>query len=124
MAIGDKIIDLPSQVTAILGTVMPASDGRLFGKHSLNWAWNKVRLMAECSDLTIHDVRRTWMSVADDNGFTLAQIGKMVGHANVQTTSGYVQLFAALKGRTMAQTMGDTMQALMKQGGTNVGSAV
>lgn len=110
--IGDKTIHLPVQVTEALNALTSKGDGYLFGKHNLNWVWNKVRKAAGCPDLTIHDVRRTYLSIAVHIGIDLTQVGKLVGHTNVETTNGYAWLLEENK-RRLSQTIADGVGRLM-----------
>ena len=51
-----------------------------------------MRAEAKCPDLRLHDLRRTFASVALSAGYTLAQVGELLGHASPQTTAGYAYL--------------------------------
>ena len=51
--------------------------------------WELVRKEAGCPDLRLHDLRRTFASTALGLGYTLAQIGELLGHASPATTAGY-----------------------------------
>jgi site-specific recombinase XerD len=111
---GAKTIHLPEQVTNILDTVpVYDPDGPLFGKHNLNWVWGKVRTAAGCSDLTIHDVRRTYLSIGLDLGMSLDKLGKLVGHASQQTTHGYAWMLEERR-KAETQMIADQVQRLME----------
>jgi integrase len=65
--------------------------GRLPGQHltDLQRPWRRIRSRAGLPDLRIHDLRHNFASHAVMNGEGLAVIGKLLGHAQVQTTARY-----------------------------------
>jgi integrase len=56
---------------------------------NLNTAWNRIRVRARISDVRIHDLRHSFASVGAGAGMSLWQIGKVLGHADSQTTNRY-----------------------------------
>lgn len=54
--------------------------------------WDKVREKAGLPDVRLHDLRHTFASHAAMNKETLPMIGRLLGHANVQTTARYAHL--------------------------------
>jgi len=54
--------------------------------------WNAVREKSGLTDVRLHDLRHTFASHAAINKETLPMIGRLLGHANVQTTARYAHL--------------------------------
>src|SRR5262249_52984776 len=54
--------------------------------------WRRIRAKADLPDLRIHDLRHSFASVAAGEGESLAIIGKLLGHSQVQTTARYAHL--------------------------------
>ena len=51
--------------------------------------------MAGIEDVRIHDLRHSFASFAVSKGMSLAVIGRLLGHTQVQTTARYAHLMAA-----------------------------
>ncbi|MBL4718761.1 MAG: tyrosine-type recombinase/integrase, partial [Erythrobacter sp.] len=78
----------------------------------VNGFWRRLRDEAGLPGVRIHDLRHTFASHAAMNKETLPMIGRLLGHANVQTTARY----AHLDDRHLleaAQQIGDAVGALM-----------
>lgn len=78
----------------------------------VNGFWRRLRDEAGLPGVRIHDLRHTFASHAAMNKETLPMIGRLLGHANVQTTTRYAHLddghlFEAV------QQIGDTVNALL-----------
>ena len=58
----------------------------------VNGFWRRLRDEAELPGVRIHDLRHTFASHAAMNKETLPMIGRLLGHANVQTTARYAHL--------------------------------
>lgn len=56
--------------------------------------WRRLREKAALSDLRIHDLRHSFASLAVSSGQSLAMIGKLLGHTQVQTTARYAHLMS------------------------------
>lgn len=54
--------------------------------------WRRIRGKADLPDLRIHDLRHSFASVAASQGESLAMVGKLLGHSQVQTTARYAHL--------------------------------
>ena len=70
--------------------VFPAPDGG--GPQSRNWLdgfWRRVRAEADIEDVRLHDLRHTHASIALRQGATVLAIGRLLGHADPQTTLKY-----------------------------------
>ena len=68
--------------------------GRKPGSHltDLQHPWRRIRERAELPDVRIHDLRHSFASRALALGEGLPMIGKLLGHAQVQTTARYAHL--------------------------------
>lgn len=55
-------------------------------------AWNKARSAAGMEHAHFHDLRHSCASILLEQGVDLYTIGKILGHANVQTTQRYAHL--------------------------------
>lgn len=49
-------------------------------------------MKAKLNDLRIHDLRHSFASFGLASGLSLAEIGKLLGHSQVQTTARYAHL--------------------------------
>ncbi len=58
----------------------------------LQHPWRRIRKKAELTDLRIHDLRHSFASFGLANGLSLAEIGKLLGHNQAQTTARYAHL--------------------------------
>jgi len=56
--------------------------------------WRRIRKRVNLEDVRIHDLRHSFASYAVSNGMSLAMIGKLLGHTQVQTTARYAHLMA------------------------------
>ena len=72
----------------------------IWGKHpnsclnNVQKAWRRFRKLAGLEGVRIHDLRHSFASFAVNNGTSLAMIGKLLGHTQVQTTARYAHLMA------------------------------
>lgn len=70
--------------------------------------WDSVRKEAGCPDLRLHDLRHSFASMAVGSGFTLHQIGELLGHRDASTTKRYAHLMndmAALVAETVSDSI-------------------
>jgi len=88
---GAKTIFLPPQAMAVLDR-LPHTSGTLTGILSPTKMWQSVRREAGCPDLRLHDLRHSFASAALSAGYSLSQIGELLGHASTQTTQRYAHL--------------------------------
>ena len=88
----DRQIHLPGVAMEILEKLPKVKGGTITGLKNPNWAWIQVRKMAGCTDLHLHDLRHSFASTAISAGFTLAQIGELLGHKSTATTQRYAHL--------------------------------
>lgn len=103
---GKKIIHLSDAALAVIESV-PDIDGYLVGLATRpTKVWNKILTAAGITDLRIHDLRHSFASEALAEGFTLDQIGEMLGHRSAQTTKRYAHLIDDMKKKAAAQMGG------------------
>lgn len=94
---GAKDIHLPPPAMAIVNK-LPIGfwlfPGARKGKpmHTPYKAWHAVRMKAGMPWLRLHDLRHTYASAALGAGYTLAQIGGLLGHSDPRTTQRYAHL--------------------------------
>ena len=78
---------------------------------SLNWldkCWWRVREEADLPDVRIHDLRHTHASIALRRGETVLAIGRLLGHADPETTLKYTHPADAMA-REAAEILGDVL---------------
>lgn len=79
---------------------------------SLQYMWEAVRERADLGKLRIHDLRHTFASHAAMNKETLPMIGRLLGHANHQSTARYAHLDDEHL-LDAAQQVGDAVECLL-----------
>lgn len=89
---GERFIFLPPQAMVIIEKLPRVAGQTLLRIKDPTNTWKMVRTKAGCPDLRLHDLRRSFASVALSMGLTLSQIGELLGHASAQTTKGYAYL--------------------------------
>ena len=99
----DRVIHLPPQAMAVVDK-LPRTSGTITGIQSPQALWEKVRKAAGCPDLRIHDLRHSFASAAIAAGYTLAQIGELLGHNSTQTTARYAHLVEEAAARAAEDT--------------------
>ena len=97
---GPKFIYLGANATAILQGlerregcpwVFPAGRGE-GPLSSIYPQWAKIRRAAAIPDVRIHDLRHSYASVAINRGMSLLLIGRLLDHAQPETTARYAHL--------------------------------
>ena len=71
--------------------IFPGKDG-IEPIQGLQKIWQRIRQVADLQDLRIHDLRHTFASVAVSNGAPLYEVGRLLGHASIQSTQRYAHL--------------------------------
>jgi len=97
---GAKAITLNDAALTVLQNLQPRPGnpyviaGHRRGGHLVNLQkpWRRIRAMAALDDVRLHDLRHTYASVAAASGASLPMIGKLLGHANTETTARYAHL--------------------------------
>jgi integrase len=56
------------------------------------YPWNTARKKAGLSEVRIHDLRHTFASTLVNNGVSLYEVQKLLGHAHIRTTERYAHL--------------------------------
>lgn len=93
IVLGKEATELLKQIVKIEGNPYVVT-GTVEGQHwnDMQHPWRRIRSKAKLPDLRIHDLRHTFASVAASQGESLAMIGKLLGHTQVQTTARYAHL--------------------------------
>jgi integrase len=71
---------------------LPRTSGTITGIKSPKKLWERVRAEAGSQDLRLHDLRHSFASAALSAGYSLGQIGELLGHSSTQTTHRYAHL--------------------------------
>lgn len=71
--------------------------GKYEGAHlnNLQKPWSRIRKEVGIEDVRIHDLRHSFASFAVSQGMSLAMIGKLLGHTQVQTTARYAHIMSS-----------------------------
>ena len=97
---GARVVPLPPPAVELLENLprLPGNPwvipGKKPGTHmrDIDGAWRSVRARAGLDGVRIHDLRHSWASRALALGEGLPVIGKLLGHAHVETTARYAHL--------------------------------
>lgn len=117
---GAKVLHLNAPAMTILDSLMeyPNNPYYFVGRKpnscisEIKKPWDKIRKRAGLERFRLHDFRHSFASFAADSGADAAAIGKLLGHASIETTKLYVHLFAK-KPREGANATGTTIHNLM-----------
>lgn len=74
--------------------------------------WNRIRKEAGCEDLWARDWRRTFASVAKEQGISMDKIADILGHRTIQTTLVYAKAVEGAKAKN-AELASSTMANLI-----------
>lgn len=88
----DETVIFPKQVMDIIATLPVRKDGLLLGPVSYRRFWESIAKEADCPDLWLRDLRRTYGTQALSCGVGLSQLGEMLNHKSEQTTKRYAKL--------------------------------
>jgi site-specific recombinase XerD len=90
---------------------------------SVFYAWHTARTRAGLPDVRIHDLRHTFASTLVNNGVSLYEVQKLLGHAHIRTTERYAHLrqerlqeSASFAGKTFAHIL-NTPDPIIVTGG-------
>ncbi len=97
---GPKTVVLSPEAVSVLSGIPRVEGsphvipGKVPGRpmHDLTRPWGAVRALAGLEDVRIHDLRHSYASRALALGESLPMIGRLLGHANVETTARYAHL--------------------------------
>lgn len=116
---GPKTIWLNSPALAVLdslperhshGFVFPAKKGDVPIK--IDNYWVALRRRAALPDVRLHDLRHSFASVAITDGMPLGTIGKLLGHALLETTARYAHLADEVVAEAAVRVSGGIAAAL------------
>ena len=108
-----RTVYLPPQVDALIAS-MPMTTGTIVGIKSPKYLWNRLRRKTGITDLRLYDLRHSFASAALAAGYTLSQIGELLGHQNTQTTARYAHLIDDAAEMAAAET-GDFLERMMER---------
>ena len=114
---GPRMVPLTGPVLAVLDgiermegvswVIRSKSDARLTGLFS---HWQQIRMDVGLDDVRVHDLRHSYASRALALGESLTIIGRLLGHAKVETTAKYAHLVRDAEKAAAART-GDSIGA-------------
>lgn len=88
-----RIIYLPPPALELMKNFLPVTTGTITGIQSPKKFWARICREERLEDLHLHDLRRTFASIALSTGqVTLEQVMQLLGHTNAQTTKVYAHL--------------------------------
>ena len=97
---GARVVPLSPEAAAVLAGIPRVKGnphvipGKVAGKplHNLDNLWRRIRARAGLGDVRLHDCRHSFASRALALGEGLTMIGRLLGHARVETTARYAHL--------------------------------
>lgn len=103
-----QVIDLLRQLPSFAqraegGFIFPAASGKGH-RRGMKEAWERIRDRAKLPDVRIHDLRHSLASFMLSQGFGIALIGKVLGHARLSSTERYAHLAIAPQRAALDQT--------------------
>lgn len=88
----EELVVFPKPALIALSMLPVRADGLLIGEVSYRRVWDKLRHDAQCSDLWLRDLRRTYATIGFSAGLSLGHIGALLNHSSLQTTEIYAKL--------------------------------
>ena len=121
---GARMVPLtPTAETVLAGIVrLPGNPWVIVGKQpnthlaTITADWYRLRAHAGLDDVRIHDLRHSYASRALAAGESLSMIGKLLGHADIQSTARYAHLARETE-RLSAARVGGSIGADIGAGG-------
>jgi integrase len=110
---GAKPVYLPPQALDVMAR-LPRTNGTITGIQSPKKLWDRIRIEAGCPDLRMHDLRHSFASAALGAGFSLSQIGELLGHKSTQTTQRYAHLVEEVATAAATATADRIMMGMKK----------
>ena len=97
---GARMVPLTATAEVVLGAIVrvPGNPWVIVGKKpgarltTITGDWYRLRARAGLDDVRIHDLRHSFASRALAAGESLSMIGKLLGHADIQSTARYAHL--------------------------------
>ena len=122
---GARMVPLtPTAETVLAGIARVPSNpwvivGKQPGTHlsTITADWYRLRAQADLDDVRIHDLRHSYASRALAAGESLSMIGKLLGHADIQSTARYAHLARETE-RLSAARVGGSIGADIGAAGT------
>lgn len=111
----ERRVFLPPEAMAIVNE-LPQDDKYILRRVNVRYVWHCVRQKADILDLRLYDLRHTFASAALSAGYTLAQIGELLGHKSPTTTMRYAHL-SDDDAKTAAKDTAERLHAAMNQTG-------
>ena len=115
---GARMVPLTPAAEAVLAGIdrVPGNPWIIVGKKpggrlaSITADWYRLRARAGLDDVRIHDLRHSYASRALAAGESLSMIGKLLGHADIQSTARYAHLARDAE-RLSSARVGDSIGA-------------
>jgi len=82
-------------------------------------SWNQARKRAGLPDVRVHDLRHSYASFLINNGRTLYEVQRLLGHSQIKTTQRYAHLSPETlleASNTASLALGDLAAAMPKAG--------
>ncbi|MCY4406409.1 MAG: tyrosine-type recombinase/integrase [Rhodospirillaceae bacterium] len=122
---GARMVPLtPTAETVLAGIArLPRNPWVIVGKQpgthlsTITADWYRLRARADLDDVRIHDLRHSYASRALAAGESLSMIGKLLGHADIQSTARYAHLARETE-RLSAARVGGSIGADIGASGT------
>jgi len=74
------------------GLAVPSTDGEVLSQPGFTWAWRRAVEAAGIGPARPHDLRHTYASWLLQDGVSLAEVGRLLGHVSPVTTQRYAHL--------------------------------
>jgi integrase len=94
------LLDLKARAREGVIHVFPGVDGRPLA--GIKTAWRNLMRRAQITGFRIHDLRHTFASRLINQGASLSEVGKLLGHTQPATTFRYAHLSLDAQERTLA----------------------
>lgn len=88
----ERVIYLSPEAMHVLDQLPRVEGQTITGIQNPQALWEKIRREAGCPDLHLHDLRHSFASLALGAGFSLPQVGELLGHKSAETTKRYSHL--------------------------------
>lgn len=99
----DRLVYLPPQIMTLISKVPMTADS-LTGVKYPQKTWETVRREAKVPHLRMYDLRHSFASYALKLGYSLDQIGELLGHSSAQTTKRYTHVIDSAAQEAAAET--------------------
>lgn len=117
---GPKEVYFPPAAQEILESLPPKRGWLLGFQTRPTYYIDKIFAAAGLKDFVVHDLRHSFASEALSSGYTLDQIGQLLGHTDVQTTQRYAHLVRTAKHAAAADIADRLARRLTHSGKSDV----